>query len=52
MNDCKAIQTKFAEYLDGRLNGREMQAVAAHLKSCGECAGEWKSLEQTQLSLA
>jgi negative regulator of sigma E activity len=52
MNDCKAIKIKFAEYLDGRLNGHEMQAVAAHLESCGECAGEWKSLEQTQLSLA
>jgi anti-sigma factor RsiW len=29
-----------------------MQAVAAHLKSCEECASEWKFLEQTQSSLA
>jgi anti-sigma factor RsiW len=52
MNDCMAIQTKFTDYLDGRLSGREMQAVAAHLEGCRECAGEWKSLERTQLSLA
>jgi negative regulator of sigma E activity len=51
MNDCMAMQAKFTEYLDGRLSGREMQAVAAHLESCGQCAGEWKSLEQTQASL-
>jgi anti-sigma factor RsiW len=52
MNDCMAIQNKFTEYLDGRLSGREMQAVSAHLESCRECAGECKSLEQMQVSLA
>jgi hypothetical protein len=52
MNDCKAIQTKFTEYLDGRLSGREMQAVAAHLDHCEGCASEWKSMEETQLLLA
>jgi hypothetical protein len=46
------MQAKFTEYLDGRLSGREMQAVAAHLESCGQCAGEWKSLEEAQASLA
>jgi hypothetical protein len=52
MNDCKAMQTKFTEYLDGRLSGREMQAVAAHLDRCVGCASEWKSLEYMQLLLA
>ena len=52
MNDCMAIQNKFTEYLDGRLSGREMQAVSAHLESCRECASECKSLEQMQVSLA
>ena len=52
MNDCNAMQTKFTEYLDGRLSGREMQRVAAHVESCRECAGDWKSLEEMQSLLA
>ena len=52
MNGCNAMQTKFTEYLDGRLSGREMQSVAAHLESCRECAGEWKSLGEVQSLLA
>ncbi len=52
MNECMAVQTKFTEYLDGRLNGREMQSIAAHLEDCRECAGEWESIERTQSSLA
>ena len=52
MNGCNAMRAKFTEYLDGRLSGREMQSVAAHLEGCRECAGEWKSLEQAQASLA
>jgi negative regulator of sigma E activity len=52
MNGCNAMQTKFTEYLDGRLSGREMQAVSTHLESCRECAGEWNSIQQTQSSLA
>ena len=32
MNGCNAMQAKFTEYLDGRLSGREMQAVSAHLE--------------------
>jgi hypothetical protein len=52
MNGCKEIQAKFTEYLDGRLSGREMHSVAAHLGSCRPCADEWKLLEQTQSSLA
>ncbi len=52
MNGCKEVQANFSEYLDGRLNGREMQRIAAHLDGCRECAHEWQSLRQTQLSLA
>ncbi|MGA3081234.1 MAG: zf-HC2 domain-containing protein [Terracidiphilus sp.] len=52
MNGCKETQAKFTDYLDGRMSGREMQAVAAHLERCRECAGEWKSIEQAQSSLA
>jgi anti-sigma factor RsiW len=52
MNGCNAMQAKFTEYLDGRLNGREMQRIAAHLESCRECIQEWLSLRQTQALLA
>ena len=52
MNGCSAMQAKFSEYLDGRLTGREMQRIAAHLDRCRDCAGEWLSLRKTQASLA
>lgn len=52
MSNCNSIQMKFSEYLDGRLTGHAMQEIAAHLETCGNCAGEWKALKQTQLSLA
>ncbi len=52
MNGCSAMQSKFSEYLDGRLTGREMQRIAAHLDRCSACAVEWTSLRELQSSLA
>jgi hypothetical protein len=52
MSGCGSVQAKFSEYLDGRLNGREMQRIAFHLNECGHCAGEWSSLREAQASLA
>ena len=52
MSGCSEVREKFTEYLDGRLNGREMQSVGAHLEECRPCSGEWMSLRQTQSSLA
>jgi negative regulator of sigma E activity len=52
MNGCNEVQGVFADYLDGRLNGREMHEIAAHLDACRECALEWGSLRQMQHSLA
>jgi anti-sigma factor RsiW len=52
MNGCKAVQSKFTEYLDGRLNGREMQRIGAHLEDCRKCSGEWKAIEETHAALA
>lgn len=51
MNGCKAMQVKFSEYLDGRLSGREMQEIAAHLEQCRVCNLEWDSLREVQRSL-
>lgn len=52
MNGCDAVQAMFPEYLDGRLNGHEMQEIAAHLQDCGDCAQEWTALRDTQVALA
>jgi anti-sigma factor RsiW len=52
MNGCSEMQARFSEYLDGCLNGREMQQIAAHLDECRRCAQEWESLRQTQMDLA
>lgn len=49
---CSAVQGKFTDYLDGRLNGVEMQDIAAHLESCGTCTREWEDLRGTQGILA
>lgn len=52
MNGCNEMQAGFTEYLDGRLSGREMQEIDAHLGDCPECALEWKSMRALQASLA
>jgi len=52
MSGCGEVQFKFTEYLDGQLNGRDMQLVAAHLEDCQDCKRKWDSLRQTQASLA
>lgn len=45
---CSTVRGKFGEYLDGRLTGREMQRMSAHLDSCKECAGHFEA-EQSML---
>jgi negative regulator of sigma E activity len=52
MSGCNAVQARFTEYLDGQLNGHEMQRIAAHLEDCRKCAHEWASLQQVQSSLS
>jgi hypothetical protein len=52
MSDCGSIQSKFSEYLDGRLTGREMQTIAAHIDDCQDCSSEWTGLKKTQRALA
>lgn len=52
MNGCSDLQTSLTEYLDGRLSGREMQEIDAHLANCRDCAREWNLLREVQSSLA
>jgi len=52
MSNCGSIQSKFSEYLDGRLTGHEMQTIAAHIDDCQHCSNEWTGLKKTQKVLA
>lgn len=52
MNSCDRVQGRFSEYLDGRLSGREMQEISAHVRGCVDCAQEWTALRDTQAALA
>jgi hypothetical protein len=52
MSGCDSVQAAFTEYLDGRLNGCEMQQIATHLQDCHSCAREWDSLRQEQVLLS
>jgi hypothetical protein len=52
MNGCSDVQTKFSDYLDGRLTGVEMHRVSAHIGSCSECALEWAGLRRAQSALS
>lgn len=48
---CSDVQGRFTEYLDGRLDGRQMQQIAAHLESCPACHEELERLESAQSAL-
>jgi hypothetical protein len=52
MNSCNRVQDSFTEYLDGRMGGREMQEISAHLRKCPACAREWNDLLSVEASLA
>jgi hypothetical protein len=40
---CSSVRARFAEYLDSRLTGREMQRMATHLESCANCASQFEA---------
>jgi anti-sigma factor RsiW len=52
MNGCNEVRDGLTEYLDGRLTGRAMQEIDAHLEECHDCVREWNSMRQLQASLA
>jgi len=46
---CHQVRKMFSAYLDGAISGREMQALSAHLESCGNCKSEfeaWRGVQQ------
>ena len=50
--NCQQRQAGLTDYLDGRLTGREMQEMDAHLGNCPQCAREWKTMRAMQTALA
>jgi Putative zinc-finger len=52
MSRCSAVRAKFSDYLDGRVTGREMQRISAHIDRCSECARDWATLRENQSALA
>jgi len=49
---CQPVREMFSAYLDGAVSGREMQAVSAHLETCGDCRAEFEALCSMQQMLA
>lgn len=52
MSGCEKIRSSFSAYLDGAIDGRQMQKIARHLESCETCREEFGALRQMQRSLA
>ena len=52
MSSCNSVQSRFSEYLDGRLTGVEMREIGSHLEGCRACSDEWAGMKQTQLTLS
>lgn len=49
---CGKVRSSFSPYLDGAVDGRQMQAIAQHLEECSECKSEFEVLRAMQNSLA
>jgi hypothetical protein len=49
---CDKVRSSFSAYLDGAVDGRQMQKIARHLEICESCREEFDALRQMQRSLA
>ena len=50
--NCGEAKHLFSPYLDGRVSGREMRALTAHMQECPRCAHEYLATLRTQQLLA
>jgi len=48
---CGKVRSSFSAYLDGAVDGRQMQAMAEHLSGCEDCRGDFEALRKMQSSL-
>jgi hypothetical protein len=49
---CAEIRKLFSPYLDGRVSGSEMRALARHVEQCTRCAQEYAAVQRTQQMLS
>ena len=49
--ECLAVKDRFSAYLDGALDGKSMQALAAHLHGCLSCSSEFEAWRSVQAVL-
>jgi hypothetical protein len=52
MLGCSGARARFAEYLDSRLTGKEMQRITTHLEGCARCAADFEAERRTVKALA
>jgi len=45
---CTEARPLLSSYMDGALNGSEIHGITAHLRECGDCDLEFRSLEKTR----
>ncbi len=50
--NCARMKKLFSPYLDGRVSGSEMRALARHVEECAACAREYAAMQRTQQLLA
>ncbi|MGQ9632265.1 MAG: anti-sigma factor family protein [bacterium] len=43
--NCRKVQSKLSQYIDGELRGNEIEAVGEHLRTCPSCGEELRKLE-------
>ena len=48
---CQQTRASFSAYLDGALDGRTMAQLAAHMRECAECEGEFGAWRSVQAAL-
>ena len=46
--NCHRARSLFSSYLDGAVSGRQMQAIAQHLRECFACRSEYAAWQRTQ----
>jgi anti-sigma factor RsiW len=46
--NCDQARSLFSSYLDGAVPGRQMQAIARHLRECAGCRAEYMAWQRTQ----
>lgn len=52
MSGCSQARSKFTDYLDSRLTGREMQRMTSHLEACADCTREFHAEQRMLNALA